>query len=102
MKYFLLLEAVAKLPLPGKSMILPPIARAGLPARSVPARDISGEKASRNRCNGRQKRGFTAAGSFAIASLISLSACSMYSKNDPLEERSNYLKAVEYHVSSGY
>jgi len=38
-------------------------------ARSVPAMDISGEKASRNRCDGRQKGDFPAAESFAIASL---------------------------------
>jgi len=68
MNRFKAYEAVAKLPLPGKSMILTSIVRASLPARSVPARTSSGEKARRNRYNGRQKRGFTAAGSFSIAS----------------------------------
>jgi hypothetical protein len=61
-------EAIAKLPLPGKSMVLTPIARADLSARSVPTMTFSSEKASRNGCNGRQKGGFPAAGSFAIAS----------------------------------
>ena len=74
-------EAVAKLPLPGKSMmppqkmkhfsgtpVLTPIARADLSARSVRTMTFSSEKASRNGCNGRQKGGFPAAGSFAIAS----------------------------------
>ena len=49
--------------------VLTPIARADLSARSVPTMTFSSEKASRNGCNGRQKGGFPAAGSFAIASL---------------------------------
>src|SRR5579862_1177469 len=59
------MRQLAKLPLPGKSMILTSLARAGLPARSVPARTFSREKASRNRCKGRQKGGFPVAESFA-------------------------------------
>jgi hypothetical protein len=48
--------------------VLTSIAKADLSARSVPTKTFSSEKASRNGCNGRQKGGFPAAGSFAIAS----------------------------------